>query len=209
MRANLAHQERLRAPPFESFAHPFFTASIVIFPGVVHEVHAGVQRLMHDANGFRLRPTTPKLLPPKPSSETATPLRPKGRRGISPVGTRFRARVDSHFSTLSSACFHASKPSTLSTTQSPVLRTAGGLRSQSGVKTSGAPRFIGYAPAPDCFFPSGGWIGAARKPSASWPGFLRDWLNRVNPGRVDIPLDPTAACCSPFLCFAGFVIPFS
>jgi hypothetical protein len=70
-------------------------------------------------------------------------------------------------------------------------------------------RLIGCALAFGCFFPWGGGIGAARKPSKSWNGFLRAPLNPVNPEPGDTHVDPMAVYCSLILLFAGFVVLFS
>jgi hypothetical protein len=69
--------------------------------------------------------------------------------------------------------------------------------------------FIACAPAFGCFFPGGGGIGAARKPSAFWNGFLRAPLNPVNPGPGDTHVDPMAVYCWVILLFADFVLLFS
>ena len=52
MGADLGHQEDLVAPPLERLAHPVLALAIVVLPGVVEEVHAGVDGFMHDGDGF-------------------------------------------------------------------------------------------------------------------------------------------------------------
>jgi len=56
-----------------------------------------------------------------------------------------------------------------------------------------AERFINCASAFDCFFPWGAVIGAERKPSGSWNGFLRAPLSLwhrepedIHEGQVDL-----------------------
>ena len=57
MRADLRHQEHLVAPVFNCAAHPLFAVAVVVFPRVVQEIHARVERRVHDAhrlsNGVR------------------------------------------------------------------------------------------------------------------------------------------------------------
>ena len=50
--ADLGHQEDLVAPPLESLAHPLLALAVVVLPGVVEEVHAGVDGLVNDGDGF-------------------------------------------------------------------------------------------------------------------------------------------------------------
>lgn len=54
VRADFGHQEDLMAPAFQRFAHPFFTAPVVILPGIVHKCDAGLDRLMDDPYRFAL-----------------------------------------------------------------------------------------------------------------------------------------------------------
>jgi hypothetical protein len=52
VRAQLRHHERFLAATVEPLAHQLFAAAVVIFPGVVHEGDAGVERGMDEAYGF-------------------------------------------------------------------------------------------------------------------------------------------------------------
>ena len=52
VRADLGHQEDLVAPALEGLAHPLFALAVVVLPGVVEEVDAGIDRLVNDGDGF-------------------------------------------------------------------------------------------------------------------------------------------------------------
>ena len=52
VRAHLGHEEDPVAPAFESLAHPVFTLAVVVFPGIIEEIHARVDRLVDDGDGF-------------------------------------------------------------------------------------------------------------------------------------------------------------
>ena len=50
--ADLGHQEDLVAPTLEGLAHPLLALAVVVLPGVVEEVDAGIDRLVDDGDGF-------------------------------------------------------------------------------------------------------------------------------------------------------------
>ena len=52
MRAELGHEEHgVAAAAGEPLAHELLALAVVVFPGVVHECDAGVDGLLHEANG--------------------------------------------------------------------------------------------------------------------------------------------------------------
>ena len=55
MGADLGHEEDLVAPTKECVAHPILALAVVVFPGVVKKVHAGVDGLFNNGNGFLAR----------------------------------------------------------------------------------------------------------------------------------------------------------
>jgi hypothetical protein len=50
--ADLRHEHRFVSSSAESVTKPFFTLAVVILPGIIEEIDAGVEGLLHDAGGF-------------------------------------------------------------------------------------------------------------------------------------------------------------
>src|SRR5436309_1460958 len=55
MRADLSHQEDAIAPIADRLAHDLLGLAVVVFPRVVHERDAGVNRGVHDSDAFARR----------------------------------------------------------------------------------------------------------------------------------------------------------
>jgi hypothetical protein len=63
VRADLRHQEDGIAAIGNRAAHPVFTLPIVVLPGVVEEIHTGIDGLVHDAHGFSRRTDAAQVIP--------------------------------------------------------------------------------------------------------------------------------------------------
>jgi len=60
--ADLGHEEHAVAAVRNRPAHALFADAVVVLPGVVHERHAGVDRLVHDPNGLANRADLPEVI---------------------------------------------------------------------------------------------------------------------------------------------------
>src|ERR1700676_611839 len=54
MRTDLRHHDGAVPPALECATQPLLAQALMIFPGIVEEVHAGIQRLIYDLGGFSL-----------------------------------------------------------------------------------------------------------------------------------------------------------
>ena len=85
VRADLRHQEDVIPPVDERFSHALFALPLVVFPSVVHERDAGVDRGVHDADRFALRSNQPQMIPAQP--ERADSLGRPAERALGNLAT--------------------------------------------------------------------------------------------------------------------------
>src|SRR3954464_14332560 len=95
MRTNLGHEEDAVAPPFQRSTHPDFGFAAMIFPAVVEEIHARVDRAVHDSVRRRLILSVAKVMSAQAErGDLNICMAPKGTAGDGGLAGSLRHEVN-------------------------------------------------------------------------------------------------------------------